>query len=86
MHLLQQFERIRTLADLLEKLKSNPILGYICEFSVLEKTRSTPTIIRFLQNISCNNTLKQFYKIVGKLISLGIVAGIEVVIDAYEKA
>ncbi|MDU1006868.1 transposase [Clostridium butyricum] len=87
-----QVERIPTLTDLSEKLKTNPILRYSCGFSVLEKTPSTPTISRFLQKISCNNALeKEFYNIVEKAISLGIIDGTEVAIDAtkidaYEKA
>lgn len=81
-----QVERIPTLTNLSEKLKTNPILGYSCEFSVLEKTPSPQTISRFLQKISCNNTLeKEFYNIVEKAISLGIIDGTEVAIDAYEK-
>lgn len=87
-----QVERIPTLTGLAEKLKTNPILRYSCGFDILGKTPSTPTISRFLNKISSNTALeKEFYNIVDKAITLGIIDGTEVAIDstkihAYEKA
>ena len=46
-----QVERIPTLTDLSEKLKTNPILRYCCGFNILGKTPSTATLSRFLNKL-----------------------------------
>jgi transposase len=90
-YIAMQVERIPTLTDLSEKLKTNPILRYSCGFELFGKTPSPSTLSRFLDKISKNNTLEnEFYAVVDEAISLGIIDGTEVAIDstkidAYEK-
>lgn len=87
-----QVERISTLTDLSEKLKTNPILRYCCGFELFGKTPSPTTLSRFLNKLSMTTSLEdEFYNIVEKAISNGIVDGTTVAIDstkidAYEKA
>ena len=87
-----QVERIPTLTDLSEKLKTNPILRYCCGFKVLGKTPSTATLSRFLTKLSTTTSLEQeFHNLVKKAIDIGIIEGSEVAIDstkidAYEKS
>ena len=87
-----QVERIPTLTDLSEKLKTNPILRYCCGFELLGRTPSTATLSRFLTKLSTTTSLEQeFQKIVKKAIDIGIIDGSEVAIDstkidAYEKS
>ena len=87
-----QVERIPTLTDLSEKLKTNPILRYCCGFEVLGKTPSKATLSRFLTKLSTTTLLEQeFHNLVKKAIDIGIIEGSEVAIDstkidAYEKS
>lgn len=87
-----QVERIPTLTDLSEKLKTNPILRYCCGFELLGRTPSTATLSRFLTKLSMITSLEQeFHKIVRKAIDIGIIDGSEVAIDstkidAYKKS
>lgn len=90
-YIAMQVERIPTLTDLSEKLKTNPILRYSCGFELFGRTPSPATLSRFLDKISKNNALEnEFYAVIDEAISLGIIDGTEVSIDstkidAYEK-
>jgi Transposase and inactivated derivatives len=90
-YIAMQVERIPTLTDLSEKLKTNPILRYSCGFELFGRTPSPATLSRFLDKISKNNALEnEFYSVIDEAISLGIIDGTEVAIDstkidAYEK-
>lgn len=87
-----QVERIPTLTDLANKLKTNPILRYCCGFELLGKTPSLATLSRFLTKLATTPDLEdEFNNIVKKAISIGIIDGSEVAIDstkidAYEKS
>lgn len=87
-----QVERIPTLTDLSDKLKTNPILRYCCGFELLGKTPSPATLSRFLTKLSMTTALEnEFYNVVKKAISSGFIDGSEVSIDstkidAYEKS
>lgn len=91
-YIAMQVERIPTLTDLSEKLKTNPILRYSCGFELFGKTPSPATLSRFLDKISKNNALEnEFYAVIDEAISLEIIDGTEVSIDstkidAYEKS
>ena len=78
-----QVERIPTLTDLSEKLKTNPILRYCCGFEVLGKTPSKATLSRFLTKLSTTTSLEQeFHNLVKKAVDIGIIEGSEVAIDS----
>lgn len=91
-YIAMQVERIPTLKDLSEKLKTNPILRYSCGFELLGKTPSPATLSRFLDKISRTTELEsEFYNVIDKAISLGLIDGSEIAIDstkidAYEKS
>lgn len=91
-YIAMQVERIPTLTDLSEKLKTNPILRYSCGFELLGNTPSPSTLSRFLDKISRITELEsEFYTVIDNAISLGIIDGSEVAIDAtkidaYEKS
>lgn len=85
-------ERIPTLTDLSDKLKTNPILRYCCGFELFGKTPSPATLSRFLTKLSMAISLEnEFHNIVKKAISNGLIDDSEVAIDstkidAYEKS
>lgn len=85
-------ERIPTLTDLSEKLKTNPVLRYCCGFEVFGKTPSPATLSRFLNKLSSTTALeKDFHALVKRAAELGMIDGNKVAIDStkidtYEKA
>ena len=87
-----QVERIPTLTDLSEKLRTNPILRYCCGFNVIGRTPSTATLSRFFNKLSSTTALeKDFHALVKHAAELGMIKGDTVAIDStkidtYEKA
>ena len=87
-----QVEKIKTFKKLVERLKTDPVFRYTCGFNILANTPSASTFSRFLDKLSqCPSLEKDYETLVKKAISLGIIDGTNVAIDAtkidaYEKS